>query len=128
MSNFVAGMPAYCPGDAADEIDAVLFRACDTIPPTVEDVTSHAHSTLPRKRKKAKIEECNSWGLSCWRSMDDVRKDMALFHKWLPKKHVHQFSVSKSDGRLEQTGRPTHHTYWPYTGVNLLPRMVLVQP
>lgn len=127
MSNFVAGTPAHCPGNAADEVDAVLFRACDTVPPTLEDVTSHAHSVLPRKNRKAKPEECRSWGLSCWHSLDDVRHDMKLFEEWLPKKHIHKFSVRKSDGRLEQTGRPTHHTYWPYAGVNLLSRMLLVQ-
>jgi hypothetical protein len=127
MSKFVAGMPDHCPGDDSVESDAILFRACDTAPPTVEDVTSHAHSKLLRKSSRAKPEECKSWGLSCWRSLDDVRHDMQLF-SWLSRKHIHQFSVDKSDGRLEQTGRPTHYTYWPYADVNLLPRMIMVLP
>lgn len=127
MSNFIAGTPDHCPGDSAVEIDAVLFRACDTVPPTVEDVTSHAHSTLPNKYKRARLEDCKSWGLSCWLSLDDVRHAMVLYERWLPKKHIHQFSVNKADGRLAQTGHQIHNTYWPYAGVNLLPRMLLVQ-
>lgn len=127
MPRFQQGTPNYCPGDSAAERDAVLFRACDTAPPTAEDVTSHAHSQLPRKNKRAKLEACNSWGLSVWVSTDDVHHAMTLHKKWLPKKHIHKFAVSKPDGKLAQTGSPPHHTFWPYDGVDLLSRLELVQ-
>lgn len=127
MPSFPQGTPNYCPGDSAVESDAVLFRACDSIPPTSEDVTSHAHSQLPRKSSKAKPAECVSWGLSVWVSTDDVRHAMTLHEKWLPKKHIHKFVVTKPDGRLAQTGTLPHHTFWPYDGVDLLSRLVPAQ-
>lgn len=127
MPKFPFGTPDYCPGDAAVESDVVLFRACDTDPPTAEDVTSHAHSQLARKNRKARRDACISWGLSVWVSTNDVHHAMTLHGKWLLKKHIHKFAVSKPDGRLAQTGSPPHHTFWPYDGVDLLPRLELVQ-
>lgn len=126
MSSFLSGTPDYCPGDSAVESEAVLYRACDTIPPTAEDVTSHAHSSLPRKANRANPKRCESWGLSVWVSPDDVDHAMKLHEKWLPKKHIHKFAVSAPDGRLAQTGTPPHHTFWPYDGVDLLSRLELV--
>jgi hypothetical protein len=127
MPSFLSGTPDYCPGESAVESEAVLYRACDTIPPTPEDVTSHAHSKLPRKSKRANPEHCNSWGLSVWVSTEDVHHAMKLHDKWLPKKHIHKFEVANPDGRLAQTGTPPHHTFWPYDGVDLLSRLEPVQ-
>jgi len=127
MPSFLSGTPDFCPGDLAVEIEAVLFRACDTAPPTPEDVTSHAHSKLARKFKRADPNSCNSWGLSVWVSTDDVHHAMKLHEKWLPRKYIHKFEVVISDGRLAQTGTPPHHTFWPYDGVDLLSRLELVR-
>lgn len=117
MPQFRPGTPDYCPGDGAKETTAVLFRACDSDPPTAEDFTSHAHSTKPGKRQKADPKLCISWGLSVWVSEEDVKHALAL-HRWLKRKRIFKGKIDPPDGQLAQTGTPPHHTFWPYMGLN----------
>jgi hypothetical protein len=118
MPQFKAGTPPYCPEVHAIEWDGVFYRACDTLPPTVEDFTSHAHSEQPKKRRRAKPDQCLSWGLSGWVTQQDATHAREMFD-WLKRKFFVRFEVAKSDGRLAQTGTPPHHTLWPYEGVEL---------
>jgi hypothetical protein len=63
MGVYTQPLPPCCPPAKAVEVNAKLFRACDTDPPTDEDCISHVESELPRKKKRADPENCNHWGL-----------------------------------------------------------------
>lgn len=79
---------------------------------TPEDLTSHVESKLERKRRRADPSRCDHWGLSGWISEEDVKLDVQLFD-WLPRKYIVKLELVEGDGPVRQTGRPSHHTFWP---------------
>jgi hypothetical protein len=127
MESFVVGELANCPPGNAEAKDATFFRACDNDPPTEEDFTSHVQSRLPRKRKKAKPDICEHWGLSGWISHEDAVHAQQIFD-WLKSKYIFRANIQSSEGRVMQTGKPPHHTFWPCNGVDLLGRAEIALP
>lgn len=126
MPNYIHGTPDNCPDAIGANVNGTIYRACDTNPPTAEDFTSHAHSLLPRKRRRCDPTQCESWGLSVWTSEADALHAKRM-HEWLGKKFIFKADVQPADGRLAQTGKdPTHHTYWRYDTVDLVTRSTLV--
>lgn len=109
------------------KVNATLYRACDTDPPTAEDFTSHVESALPRKKKRADAKKCNHWGLSVWTSEEAAAHAQKLFD-WLKPKHIFFAEVTAEDGKLAQTGKPEHYTFWPFSGINLVGRFRLALP
>lgn len=117
MKSFHPEMPEHCPEDA-EEVSAVLYRACGSNPATAEDFTPHVTSADPRKRERADPQKCEGWGLSVWRTEEDVEHARTLL-RWLQKKYIFKGRVSPDDGQLKQTGQPGHHTFWVYQGVEI---------
>jgi hypothetical protein len=127
MGVYTQPLPPCCPPAEAVEVNAKLLRACDSDPPTDEDFTSHVESALPRKKKRANPEKCNHWGLSVWISEEAAAHAQSLF-EWLKRKYLFSGELTPEDGKLAQTGKPDHHTFWPYSGVDLIGRFRLVRP
>lgn len=121
MKTFKQGTPPGCPADNTPDASGTIFRACDTNPPSEEDLTSHAHSTLARKRRNVDPAKCTHWGLSVWITEQDVQHAREL-HDWIQRKTICKLAVTPSDGKLAQTGASSHHTFWPYEGVDLASR------
>lgn len=121
MGKFPAWIPEGCPQEAT-EVNATLYRGCETNPPTPEDFTPHARSNLPRKQRMARDGSCLGFGLSVWVSEADAKHAQELF-PWAGRWHIFKGNVSQGDGRLAPTGtrqQPGHHSFWVYQGINLM--------
>ena len=127
MGMYTEQLPPNCPPDEATGVNATLFRACDSDPPTDEDFTSHVESQLHRKRRRADPAICTHWGLSVWTSRDDAAHAQQLLD-WLKPKYIFSGDVRPADGKLAQTGKLGHHTFWPYLGVHLIERFEMSLP
>lgn len=127
MVVFSVGRLPNCPPSNAEQTEAVFFRACDSNPPTEEDFISHAESLLPRKRNRADSANCAHWGLSGWISHEEAKHAQAVFD-WLKPKFIFSTKISTASGRLLQTGRPSHYTFWPCHDFNLLISAELALP
>lgn len=118
-------MPAHCPGDAADERPAALFRACIDHPPSVEDYTPHNESTLPAKMRRADPENCIGWGLSVWVNEDELLHARQHVMPWMMRRYIFRSDVNVAEGRLSDRGASGHHTYWAYQQTDVRARAVL---
>lgn len=127
MGVYSQRLPPNCPPMEAAEVNATLFRACDSDPPTNEDFTSHVESHLPRKRNRADPKKCAHWGLSVWASKDAATHAQQLFD-WLKPKYIFSGDVVPKDGNLAQTGKPEHYTFWAYSEVDLISRFQVSLP
>ena len=110
-------MPEDCPPIAAQEIIAerVVFRLAQTNPATLDDFRSQ-RSINPSA--KFSVSECHASGLSVHADRRDSEQT-----KKLPKfKHCIVCSVrlEAGAGRIQQTFKPSHHTWWPFAGFDIL--------
>lgn len=123
-------MPDGCPQGAV-EADLTIYRGCESNPPSYEDLTPHACSTKPRKQKLAEGKGCVGFALSVWITEEAATHAQKLFPRLGAKWHIFAAKVSKKDGQLAATptgAQPGHHSYWPYKGVDLKPRLTLALP
>ena len=110
---FPAHFPAQCPPGTSFDATGELFRFVDHKPPEASDFVSN--HLLGKKYEKAK--HCQACGLSILTCEADVQ----LFLKAVPyfrKKFVAKGTVSPDWGKMEQTGRAPHHTWWVPDGKN----------
>lgn len=117
-------MPKDCP-QGAEEAELTLFRGCEEAPPSDEDLTPHAVSTNPRKKKRAG-KGCKGFALSVWLSKEDAHHAQKLFPTLGAKWTIYSADVTKDDGQIAHTpstDQPGHHSYWLYQGVDLKPRL-----
>ncbi len=130
MSEFPEWMPTGCP-EGASEAETTLYRACESNPPSEEDLTPHARSSTLRKKKQAASAGCIGYALSVWLSEKDAMHAQKLFPTLGAKWHIFKAEVTNEDGQLEATPskpQPGHHSYWPYKGVDLKPRLAIALP
>lgn len=130
MPKFPEWMPKCCPGDAL-EADTTLFRACESSPPSDEDLTPHARSSVLRKQKQAANAGCMGYALSVWLSELDAVHAQGLFPQLGAKWHIYKARVTKDDGQLAATPsrqQPGHHSFWTYKGVDLKGRLTFALP
>jgi hypothetical protein len=114
--DFREPLPAGCPPPESAEITAeqVVFRLVRSLPPTADDFRSHRliHPVKPFPN------ECFARGLS----VHTVRRDSELAAK-LPTLRGSRICVVRlkaGAGRLQQTFRPSHHTWWPFAAFDIL--------
>jgi hypothetical protein len=104
---FPTHFPNQCPPATASDATGDPFRLVDNNPPTASDFISY--HLLGKKYDKAK--HCEACGLSVFVREEDVRQ----FLKAIPffrKKHVAKGTVAADWGKVAQTGRFSHHTWW----------------
>ena len=84
-------------------------------PPTKEDFRSQRAEAPDRKFS---VTECQARGLS----VHTVRSDSEKVLK-LPKfqgRFICRLRLGAGAGRMQQTGRPSHYTWWPFADYDVL--------
>lgn len=111
-------LPEGCPPPESAEITAelVVFRLVRTSPPTADDFRSQRLEKP--ERNFPGISECQACGLSVF-----ADKHVCLQALKLPTqrgKQLCRVKLGAGAGRIQQTGRPAHHTWWPFVAFDIL--------
>lgn len=111
-------LPPGCPPDEAEEINQprVVFRLARTLPPSEDDFMSQ-RAEKP-ERSFSGVSECKARGLSVHADRADSERAAKL--PALRGRHVCRLLLSAGAGRILQTGKPSHHTWWPYANYDVL--------
>lgn len=112
-------LPEGCPPDDAEEIAASreVFRLVRTDPPTPEDFRS-----LRTEKPAAvfSVSECQARGLSVFAERRDSERALKL--PTLRGRLICRLRLEAGAGRIQPTGRPSHHTWWPLESFPILER------
>ena len=117
-------LPDGCPPEEAEDVSEprVVFRLVRNRPPTDDDFRSQ-RAEKPNRRF-AGVSECRARGLSVHGELRDSKKAMKLpAHKG---KHICLVRLDTGAGRIQKTGRDSHHTWWPYAGFDIVGNRSLV--
>jgi hypothetical protein len=108
-------LPPRCPPEEAQEITAEteLFRLVKNDPPTAADFLSW--QTLYPNRSFAS-NPCQACGLSVLRTHYDCVAYLKLPN--LRGSRICRIRLARGHGRLQQTGKLPHHTWWPHRAFN----------
>ncbi len=110
-------LPEGCPPDDAEEIAVgrEVFRLVRTNPPTPDDFQS-----LRAEKPNAvfRVSECQARGLSVFADRRDSEKALKLPR--LRGRLICRLRLEAGAGRIQQTGRPSHHTWWPLADFDIL--------
>lgn len=113
---FREGLPPNCPPSAAQEIRERqdVYRLVRTDPPTDDDFRSQ-RAEKPSHRFR---DECRVGGLSVHTDRRDSERARRL--PTLQGRLICRLRLDAGAGMLLQTGRPSHHTWWPLAGYDVL--------
>ena len=116
--SYTEPLPPGCPPDGAEEITAQrdVFRLVRSNPPTLEDFRSQRE-----ERPDAVfhgVTECQARGLSVFADRQDSQKAAKLPR--LRGRAVCRVKLEAGAGRIQQTGKPSHHTFWPLAAFDIL--------
>ena len=111
-------LPPGCPPEDAEEIEEprVLFRLARTLPPTDQDFVSQRAERPDRTFPG--VSECQARGLSVHENRADSERAAKL--PALRGRHVCRLLLGAGAGRILQTGKPSHHTWWPLADFDVL--------
>jgi hypothetical protein len=110
-------LPEDCPPEAAEEIAAAreFFRLVRTSSPTLDDFRSQR---AENPQAVFNISECLARGLSVFAVRQDSEKALKLPR--LRGRRICRVKLKTGAGRIRQTGRPSHHTWWPLAAFDIL--------
>ena len=111
-------LPDGCPPEEAEDVSEtrVVFRLVRNRPPTDDDFRSQ-RAEKPN-RPFPGVSECQARGLSVHGELRDSERMVKLpVHKG---KHVCRVRLEAGAGRIQKTGRDSHHTWWPYAGFDIV--------
>jgi hypothetical protein len=110
-------LPEGCPPDTADEIAAPrdVFRLVRSNPPTVDDFKSQR---AEKPRAVFQVSECQARGLSVFAERRDSERALKL--PTLRGRLICSLRLGPGAGRIQQTGRTSHHTWWPLAAFDIL--------
>lgn len=117
-------LPQGCPPPEAAEITAeqTVFRLVRTAPPTAADFRSQRaeHPQHPYSN------ECIARGLS----VHTVRRDSEIAAKLpaLKGRRICAVRLRPGAGRILQTFKPSHHTWWPLAAFDILGNSKMAAP
>ena len=116
--NYREPLPEGCPPPESAEITAerVVFRLVRTSPPTDADFRSHRLENPGRVYQG--LSECQVCGLSVFSEPHACA--MALKLPTQRGKQVCRLTLTAGAGRIQQTGKPAHHTWWPFAAFDIL--------
>jgi len=108
--SFPADWPQGCPPDDAEDAHGEVFRVVKTDPPAAADFLSYHEMGITRGDP---IRRC---GLSVFR----VRADAEHASRAFPNlgNVIARAVLAPEHGKVKQTGRPSHTTWWPAEGVD----------
>ena len=109
-------LPEGCPPETAEEINQPrdVFRLVRTNPPTELDFMSQ-RAVRPGYRFR---DECQARGLSVHSERSDSEKASRL--PTLRGRLVCRLSLESGAGEILQTGRYSHHTWWPLADYDVM--------
>lgn len=113
-------LPPDCPPAAAQEITspAAVFRLVRTDPATVDDFRSQ-RAERPFRQFRG-VTECHARGLSVFARREDSQRALKL--PALRGRLICRVQLESGAGSLQQTGRRSHHTWWPSADFDILSR------
>ena len=113
-------LPPDCPPDEAREITspATVFRLVRTHPPTADDFRFQ-RAEKPFHQFHG-VSECHARGLSVHSSWKDSQRALKL--PSLRGRLICRVQLESGAGRIQQTGRRSHHTRWPLAEFDILSR------
>lgn len=116
-------LPDDCPPVEAIEIVevATVFRLVKNNPASNDDFRSHR--ALKPNRSFPGIAECQARGLSVHTDRSDTVKLLKL--PSLKGCFVCKVTLDVGAGKIEQTNKPSHHTWWPFAGYDILANCVI---
>lgn len=121
--NYREPLPEGCPPSESAEITAerVVFRLVRTSPPTDADFRSYRMENPGRVYHG--MSECQVCGLSVF-----SERHACVMALKLPTQRGKQFcrvTLMDGAGRIQQTGKPAHHTWWPFAAFDILSHCVM---
>ena len=111
-------LPPDCPPEASEELAHArqVFRLVRTTPPT--DCDFRSQRTEKPNRIFRGVSECRVRGLSVFAERIDA--EGALRFPTLRGRSICRVQLREGAGRIQQTGRPSHHTWWPFADYDIL--------
>jgi hypothetical protein len=117
--SFAQEYPKDCPPSDATDADGEFFRFVKSNPATDQDFLSHCELEL-----RPTGDSCLRCGLSIFSTEEGALRMLQHIRRSSPGvkmgNYVARIELQASDGRLKQTGRPPHHTWWTYVSTNRL--------
>lgn len=119
-------LPQGCPPDAAEEVSTAwrVLRLVRTNPPTDRDFRSQ-RAEKPSHRFR-NVTECQARGLSVFTTRKDAARALKLPR--LRGRLLRRVQLEAGAGHIQQTNRPSHHTWWPLAGFDILTRCAVETP
>jgi len=116
--SYLEPLPASCPPEGAEEITAPrqVFRLVRTNPPSIDDFKSQQAENPDRIFSG--VTECQARGLSVFADRQDA-VGKALKLPSLRGRLVCRVALGAGAGRIQQTGQPSHHTWWPLAAFDI---------
>lgn len=112
-------LPAGCPPDAAEEIaqPREVFRLVRNNPSTLDDFKSQ-RAERPDAVFHVSVSECQARGLSVFADRRDSERAQKLPR--LRRHLICRLRLDAGAGRIQPTGKPSHHTWWPLAAFDIL--------
>jgi hypothetical protein len=110
-------LPKGCPPTDAQDItsDFHVIRLTQSLPPTDSDFISK-RAEMPDATFR--VDECQARGLSVFTEQKDAINALKL--PALRGRHACKLRLKSGAGKIKQTGRPSHHTWWPLKDFDIL--------
>ena len=110
-------LPEDCPPEEAEEITTVrdVLRLTKTNPATLDDFWSQR---AEKPDVVFSVTECQARGLSVFADRGDSERARKL--PKLRGRLICRVQLETGAGRLQQTGKPSHHTWWPLAEFDIL--------
>lgn len=117
IMNYREPLPEGCPPSEADEIDSErsVYRLVPSDPPTAQAFRSRR---AEEPSGVFDVSECLACGVSVYAEISDCAKTRKLprFRSML----VCRVRLGAGAGRIQQTFKPSHHTWWPMAEYDIL--------
>ena len=116
-------MPDGCPPNDAEEIATAwgVIRLVRTNPPTDDDFRSQ-RAEKPSHQFRG-VTECQARGLSVYAARQDAERALKL--PSLRGRLLCGVRLEAGAGHIQQTSRPSHHTWWPLADFDILARCAM---
>ena len=110
-------LPAGCPPEVAEEIATQrdFFRLVRNDPPALDDFKSQR---AEKPEAVFQVSECQARGLSVFAERRDSERALKL--PTLRGRLICRLRLEAGAGRIQQTGRPSHYTWWPLAAFDIL--------
>ncbi len=110
-------VPEDCPPDDAEEViePLIVFRLVRNNPPTYDDFRSQR---AEKPNQKFNVSECQARGLSVFLNPNEAAK--CSKYRNLRDTLVCRVILNDGAGRIQQTGRRYHCTWWPLADFDIL--------